>query len=60
MQNLPIQMLQGLTKLRQIANHPELIKIKEGESGKFEDVVHKPESVEAGHSFSFLNNLLSS
>lgn len=47
----PIQMLQGLTKLRQIANHPALIdKNYEGESGKFEDVIHKLESVvEAGH-----------
>jgi SNF2 family DNA or RNA helicase len=47
----PIQMLQGLTKLRQIANHPALIdKDYEGESGKFEDVTHKLQSVvEAGH-----------
>jgi SNF2 family DNA or RNA helicase len=47
----PIQMLQGLTKLRQIANHPALIdKDYEGESGKFEDVIHKLQSVvEAGH-----------
>ncbi len=47
----PIQILQGLTKLRQIANHPALIdKEYEGESGKFEDVIHKLKMVlEAGH-----------
>lgn len=47
----PIQMLQGLTKLRQIANHPSLVDDHyKGESGKFEDVIHKLESVvEAGH-----------
>ncbi|MBD3748397.1 MAG: DEAD/DEAH box helicase [Sphingobacteriales bacterium] len=47
----PIQMLQGLTKLRQIANHPSLVDDQyKGESGKFEDVIHKLESVvEAGH-----------
>ncbi|MBC7747153.1 MAG: DEAD/DEAH box helicase family protein, partial [Methylotenera sp.] len=47
----PIQMLQGLTKLRQIANHPSMVdESYEGDSGKFEDVIHKLESVvEAGH-----------
>ncbi len=47
----PIQILQGLTKLRQIANHPKMIDIDyEGDSGKFEDVIHKLNSVvEAGH-----------
>jgi SNF2 family DNA or RNA helicase len=47
----PIQMLQGLTKLRQIANHPFMVdNTYEGDSGKFEDVIHKLESVvEAGH-----------
>lgn len=47
----PIQMLQGLTKLRQIANHPLMIDENYiGDSGKFEDVIHKLESVvEAGH-----------
>lgn len=47
----PIQMLQGLTKLRQIANHPLMVdKDYTGDSGKFEDVIHKLESVvEAGH-----------
>ena len=47
----PIQMLQGLTKLRQIANHPSMVDENyEGDSGKFEDVIHKLESVvEAGH-----------
>lgn len=47
----PIQMLQGLTKLRQIANHPALVDSEyKGESGKFEDVIDKLKSVvEAGH-----------
>ncbi|WP_442794278.1 DEAD/DEAH box helicase [Pelobium manganitolerans] len=47
----PVQMLQGLTKLRQIANHPSMLDDGyEGDSGKFEDVIHKLESViEAGH-----------
>jgi SNF2 family DNA or RNA helicase len=47
----PIQLLQGLTKLRQIANHPKLVdEDYRGESGKFEDVVHKLKSVvEGGH-----------
>ena len=47
----PIQMLQGLTKLRQIANHPAMIDPDyEGESSKFTDVIHKLKSVvEAGH-----------
>ena len=47
----PIQMLQGLTKLRQIANHPYMVDdTYEGDSGKFEDVIHKLQSVvEAGH-----------
>ncbi|ADY53595.1 SNF2-related protein [Pseudopedobacter saltans DSM 12145] len=47
----PVQMLQGLTKLRQIANHPVLINHEyEGESSKFTDVIYKLQSViEAGH-----------
>ncbi len=41
-----IQVLQGLTKLRQIANHPSMIdKDYEGESGKFENVIHTLENV---------------
>ncbi|MBC7914919.1 MAG: DEAD/DEAH box helicase [Pyrinomonadaceae bacterium] len=41
-----IQVLQGLTKLRQIANHPYMIdKEYEGESGKFENVIHTLENV---------------
>lgn len=41
-----IQVLQGLTKLRQIANHPAMIdKDYEGESGKFENVIHALENV---------------
>jgi SNF2 family DNA or RNA helicase len=41
-----VQVLQGLTKLRQIANHPEMIdRDYEGESGKFENVIHTLENV---------------
>lgn len=36
-----IQVLQGLTKLRQIANHPGMVDAGyEGDSGKFESVIH--------------------
>ena len=47
----PIQVLQGLTRLRQIANHPVMVDSSyEGDSGKFEDVIHKLQSVvEGGH-----------
>ncbi|GAC1310955.1 MAG: hypothetical protein NVSMB24_29310 [Mucilaginibacter sp.] len=46
-----IQVLQGLLKLRQIANHPIMIdKEYEGDSGKFENVVHTLANVlEGGH-----------
>jgi superfamily II DNA or RNA helicase len=46
-----IQVLQGLIKLRQIANHPIMIdKDYEGDSGKFEDVVHTLNNVlDGGH-----------
>lgn len=41
-----IQILQGLTKLRQIANHPLMIDHNyKGDSGKFENVIHTLESV---------------
>lgn len=41
-----IQVLQGLTKLRQIANHPSMLKEDyEGDSGKFENVIHTLENV---------------
>jgi SNF2 family DNA or RNA helicase len=41
-----IQVLQGLTKLRQIANHPNMIDQNyEGDSGKFENVIHTLENV---------------
>lgn len=41
-----IQILQGLTKLRQIANHPLMIDNGyEGDSGKFENVIHTLENV---------------
>ncbi|PWG82713.1 DEAD/DEAH box helicase [Pararcticibacter amylolyticus] len=50
-QRSQIQVLQGLTKLRQIANHPQMIDSEyEGESGKFENVIHTLENVLAeGH-----------
>ncbi len=43
--------LQGLTKLRQLANHPAMVdEGYEGDSGKFEDVLHKLETALAeGH-----------
>ncbi|HEY4326462.1 MAG TPA: SNF2-related protein [Mucilaginibacter sp.] len=46
-----IQVLQGLIKLRQIANHPIMIDDDyEGDSGKFENVVHTLSNVlEGGH-----------
>jgi superfamily II DNA or RNA helicase len=46
-----IQVLQGLIKLRQIANHPAMVDPEyEGDSGKFENVVHTLASVlDGGH-----------
>ncbi|GAB3931274.1 DEAD/DEAH box helicase [Mucilaginibacter myungsuensis] len=46
-----MQVLQGLIKLRQIANHPSMIDEQyEGDSGKFEDVVHTLSNVlDGGH-----------
>ncbi len=46
-----MQVLQGLIKLRQIANHPAMIDGEyEGDSGKFEDVVHTLRNVlHGGH-----------
>ncbi|MES2267772.1 MAG: DEAD/DEAH box helicase [Bacteroidota bacterium] len=46
-----IQVLQGLIKLRQIANHPAMIDGEyEGDSGKFENVVHTLANVlDGGH-----------
>jgi len=46
-----IQVLQGLIKLRQIANHPIMIDSDyEGDSGKFENVVHTLSNVlDGGH-----------
>ena len=39
-------LLQGLTKLRQIANHPQMIDTTyEGDSGKLEDIQYKLESI---------------
>jgi superfamily II DNA or RNA helicase len=41
-----VQVLQGLTKLRQIANHPGMIdEDYKGDSGKFENVIHTLENV---------------
>jgi superfamily II DNA or RNA helicase len=41
-----VQVLQGLTKLRQIANHPGMIdEDYTGDSGKFENVIHTLENV---------------
>ncbi|HEY8928222.1 MAG TPA: SNF2-related protein [Mucilaginibacter sp.] len=45
-----IQVLQGLTKLRQIANHPIMIdQDYEGDSGKFENVTHTLANVLEGN-----------
>ncbi len=46
-----MQVLQGLIKLRQIANHPLLIdESYEGDSGKFENVIHTLKNVlDGGH-----------
>jgi superfamily II DNA or RNA helicase len=46
-----LQVLQGLVKLRQIANHPVMVdEDYEGDSGKFENVVHTLSNVlEGGH-----------
>jgi len=46
-----MQVLQGLIKLRQIANHPSMIDENyEGDSGKFENVVHTLTNVlDGGH-----------
>lgn len=43
--------LQALTKLRQISNHPVLVdEAYEGESGKFEDIIRKMENIRSeGH-----------
>ncbi|WP_353124257.1 DEAD/DEAH box helicase [Parapedobacter pyrenivorans] len=41
-----IALLQGLTKLRQLANHPRMVDSTfDGESGKFESVIHTLENV---------------
>lgn len=41
-----IQLLQGLNKLRQIANHPSMVDEQyEGDSGKFSDVIHTLENI---------------
>ncbi|WP_257666199.1 DEAD/DEAH box helicase [Parapedobacter tibetensis] len=41
-----IALLQGLTKLRQLANHPRMVdNTFKGESGKFESVIHTLENV---------------
>lgn len=44
-----IIVLQGLTKLRQVANHPKMIDEEyEGDSGKLRDVLHKLENALSG------------
>lgn len=50
-ENNQLTLLQGLTRLRQVANHPLLIDENyEGESGKMEDVLYLlDEALEAGH-----------
>jgi SNF2 family DNA or RNA helicase len=41
-----IYLLQGLNKLRQIANHPKIIdEFYEGDAGKFSDVIHTLENI---------------
>ncbi len=46
-----MQVLQGLIKLRQLANHPRMLnEAYEGDSGKFENVIHTLDNVlEGGH-----------
>jgi SNF2 family DNA or RNA helicase len=46
-----MQVLQGLIKLRQLANHPRMLDAQyEGDSGKFENVTHTLENVmDGGH-----------
>src|SRR5690606_23619625 len=42
----PMALLQGLTKLRQLANHPRMVDSSfKGDSGKFESVIHTLENV---------------
>jgi superfamily II DNA or RNA helicase len=50
-QNNNMLIIQGLTKMRQLANHPIMVdEHYEGESGKDNDVIHKlQEIVEQGH-----------
>jgi len=45
-QNSAIMVLQAITRLRQLANHPKLLKIEE-ESGKFEEVTRMLQNVVA-------------
>jgi SNF2 family DNA or RNA helicase len=41
-----IYLLQGLNKLRQIANHPKMVdELYEGDAGKFSDVIHTLENI---------------
>lgn len=45
-QNLPLEILSALSKLRQISNHPVLVNKKyEGESGKFNEIIRNLESL---------------
>ena len=51
LQKSRIMLLQGLTQLRQIANHPKMVNTEyEGDSGKFEDVGYMIENaISLGH-----------
>lgn len=42
-----ILVLQGLTRMRQLANHPALVKINDAESGKFIEVIRSLENLMA-------------
>ncbi len=50
LKNSQFLLLQGLTRLRQIANHPKLVDENyHGDSGKFEDISYMVESALANH-----------
>jgi SNF2 family DNA or RNA helicase len=43
--NASFMVLQGMTKLRQLANHPALIGYNDSDSGKFDEVIHNLEEL---------------
>jgi superfamily II DNA or RNA helicase len=48
--NSSFMALQGLTRLRQLANHPLLLGFNESDSGKFDEVIHDVEElISEGH-----------